>query len=118
VAAFIGSPPMNLIPTRYKDGGVEIAGHRLETSLQQAGQRDVVVGIRPGAVRIAAAGIPAVVELVEDLGDTAILDLDCSGISIRARVSDGDVPREGTALSITARAADIHLFDATTRRRL
>ena len=118
VAAFIGSPPMNLIPTRYKDGGVEIAGHRLETSLQQAGERDVVVGIRPGAVRIAAGGIPAVVELVEDLGDTAILDLDCSDISIRARVSDGDVPREGTALSITARAADIHLFDATTRRRL
>ena len=30
VAAFIGSPPMNLIPARYADGGVEIAGHRLE----------------------------------------------------------------------------------------
>ncbi|MDP1583582.1 MAG: ABC transporter ATP-binding protein [Bradyrhizobium sp.] len=118
VAAFIGSPPMNLIPARYKDGGIEIAGHRLETSLKESGERDVVVGIRPGAVRIAAGGIPAVVELVEDLGDTAILDLDCSGISIRARVSDGDVPREGTSLSITARAPDIHLFDATTRRRL
>ena len=118
VAAFIGSPPMNLIPTRYRDGGVEIAGHRLETSFKESGERDVVVGIRPGAVRIAAGGIPAVVELVEDLGDTAILDLDCSDISIRARVSDGDVPREGAALSITARASDIHLFDATTRRRL
>ncbi|WP_291859015.1 ABC transporter ATP-binding protein [Bradyrhizobium sp.] len=118
VAAFIGSPPMNLIPARYKDGGVEIAGRRLETGLKEAGERNVVAGIRPGAVRIAAGGIPAVVELVEDLGDTAILDLDCSGISIRARVSDGDVPSEGAALSITARPADIHLFDATTRRRL
>jgi len=118
VAAFIGSPPMNLIPARYTDGGVEIAGHRLETSLKVSGERDVVVGIRPGAVRIAAGGIPATVELVEDLGDTAILDLDCGGTSIRARVSDGDVPGEGTALSITARPADIHLFDATTRRRL
>jgi ABC-type sugar transport system ATPase subunit len=118
VAAFIGSPPMNLIPARYKDGGIEIADHRLETSLKESGERDVVVGIRPGAVRVAAGGIPAVVELVEDLGDTAILDLDCGGIAIRARVSDGDVPREGTALSITARATDIHLFDATSRRRL
>ena len=118
VAAFIGSPPMNLIPARYKDGGVGIAGHRLETSFAEAGERDVVVGIRPGAVRIAADGIPAVVELVEDLGDTAILDLDCGGTQIRARVSDGDVPSEGTALSITARAGDIHLFDPTTRRRL
>jgi ABC-type sugar transport system ATPase subunit len=118
VAAFIGSPPMNLIPAQYKNGGVEIAGRRLETGLKEAGQREVVVGIRPGAVRIAPGGIPAVVELVEDLGDTAILDLDCGGTAIRARVSDGDVPREGAALSITARPADIHLFDATTRRRL
>ena len=118
VAAFIGSPPMNLIPARYRDGSVEIAGRRLETSLKKSGERDVVVGIRPGAIRVPAGGIPATVELVEDLGDTAILDLDCSGISIRARVSDGDVPGEGAALSITARAADIHLFDKTTRRRL
>jgi multiple sugar transport system ATP-binding protein/inositol-phosphate transport system ATP-binding protein len=118
VAAFIGSPPMNLIPARYRDGGVEIAGHRLPTSMDSAGERDVVVGIRPGAVRIASGGIPATVELVEDLGDTAILDLDCAGTTIRARVSDGEVPREGSAIAITARPQDIHLFDATTRRRL
>jgi multiple sugar transport system ATP-binding protein/inositol-phosphate transport system ATP-binding protein len=118
VAAFIGSPPMNLIPARYRDGGVDIAGHRLQTSLKESGERDVVVGIRPGAVRIAAAGIPAMVELVEDLGDTAILDLDCGGTFIRTRVSDGDIPREGAVLSITARPQDIHLFDKTTRRRL
>jgi ABC-type sugar transport system ATPase subunit len=118
VAAFIGSPPMNLIPARYSDGSVGIAGHRLETNLKESGERDVVVGIRPGAVRIAAGGIPATVELIEDLGDTAILDLDCGGTFIRARISDGDVPREGAALSITARAQDIHLFDSMTRRRL
>jgi ABC-type sugar transport system ATPase subunit len=118
VAAFIGSPPMNLIPARYSSGSVEIAGYRLETGLKESGERDVVVGIRPSAVRIAAGGIPATVELVEDLGDTAILDLDCGGTFIRARVSDGDIPREGASLSITARAKDIHLFDRTTRRRL
>jgi ABC-type sugar transport system ATPase subunit len=118
VAAFIGSPPMNLIPARYSEGSVAIAGHRLETNLKESGERDVVVGIRPGAVRIAASGIPATVELIEDLGDTAILDLDCGGTFIRARISDGDIPREGAALSITARAQDIHLFDSMTRRRL
>jgi ABC-type sugar transport system ATPase subunit len=118
VAAFIGSPPMNLIPARYRDGSVRIAGHSLATDLKQGGERDVVVGIRPGAVRIARDGIPATVELVEDLGDTAILDLDCGGTFMRARVSDGDIPREGATLSITARAQDIHLFDQATRRRL
>jgi ABC-type sugar transport system ATPase subunit len=118
VAAFIGSPPMNLIPARYSDGSVAIAGHHLETNLKERGERDVVVGIRPGAVRIAGSGIPATVELIEDLGDTAILDLDCGGTFIRARISDGDIPREGASLSITARAQDIHLFDPMTRRRL
>jgi ABC-type sugar transport system ATPase subunit len=118
VAAFIGSPPMNLIPGHYRDGNVDIIGHRLETSLKESGERAVVVGIRPGAVRIAANGIRATVELIEDLGDTAILDLNCGGAFIRARVSDGDIPREGAVLSITARAQDIHLFDKTTRRRL
>jgi multiple sugar transport system ATP-binding protein/inositol-phosphate transport system ATP-binding protein len=118
VAAFIGSPPMNLVAARYRDGSVEIAGHRLETMLKEAGERDVMVGIRPGAIRIATGGIPATVELVEDLGDTAILDLDCAGTMIRARVSDGEVPRERAALSITARPQDIHLFDKATGRRL
>jgi ABC-type sugar transport system ATPase subunit len=118
VAAFIGSPPMNLIPARYSDGSVAIAGHHLETNLKESGERDVVVGIRPGAVRITASGIPATVELIEDLGDTAILDLDCGGTFIRARISDSDIPREGASLSITARAQDIHLFDSMTRRRL
>jgi multiple sugar transport system ATP-binding protein/inositol-phosphate transport system ATP-binding protein len=109
---------MNLIPARYKDGGVEIAGHRLETTLKNGGERDVVVGIRPGAVRIGTDGIPATVELIEDLGDTAILDLNCAGTLIRARVSDGNVPSEGATLSILARPNDIHLFDKTSRRRL
>src|SRR3954462_1207095 len=79
VAAFFLTPPMNLIPARYRDGSVRIAVHSLATDLKEGAERDVVVGIRPGAVRIAAGGIPAVVELIEDLGDTAILDLDCSG---------------------------------------
>ena len=118
VAAFIGSPPMNLIPGHYRDGSVDIAGYRLATSLKESGERAVVVGIRPGAVRIAANGIRATVELIEDLGDMAILDLNCGGTFIRARVSDGDIPREGAVLSVTARAQDIHLFDKATRRRL
>ena len=51
VAGFIGNPPMNLMPARYTDGDVVIAGHRLKTTMQAAGERDVVVGIRPGALR-------------------------------------------------------------------
>jgi ABC-type sugar transport system ATPase subunit len=118
IAGFIGNPPMNLVPARYIDGDVVIAGHRLKTIMQAAGERDVVVGIRPGALRIAPDGLKAKVELIEDLGDSAVLDLDCAGTLLRVRVSDGNVPQEGDAISITARARDIHLFDPVTRKRL
>jgi len=118
VAAFIGSPPMNLLPARFADGDVNIAGHRLKTAMQTAGDRDVVVGIRPGALRIAPDGLEARVDLIEDLGDTKVLDLDCAGTAMRIRVGDESVPPEGTLISVTARPQDIHLFDPATRRRL
>jgi multiple sugar transport system ATP-binding protein/inositol-phosphate transport system ATP-binding protein len=109
---------MNLVPSRYVDGIVSIAGHRLKTALSDAGERDVIVGIRPSALRIALDGMKAHVDLIEDLGDTAILDLDCAGTTIRMRVGDEHIPREGDEIAITARPNDIHLFDPTTRKRL
>jgi ABC-type sugar transport system ATPase subunit len=78
----------------------------------------VVVGIRPGAIRFQADGIRARVELIENLGDMALLDLDVSGTRLRARVSDGGMPREGDVVHIAARDHDLHLFDAVTGQRL
>ena len=118
IAGFIGNPPMNLMPAHYSNGDVVIANHRFKTVMQAAGEREVVAGIRPGALRVAPEGLKARVELIEDLGDMAVLDLDCAGTLIRVRVSDQNVPREGDTISITARPQDIHLFDPTTRKRL
>ena len=118
VAAFIGSPPMNLIPARYADGRVAIGDHWLKTTMETRGEGDVVVGIRPSAVRVAPDGIPATVELIEHLGDTAVLDLVLAGHSIRARVGEGRIPDEGETILVTTRPEDIHLFDATSRKRL
>jgi ABC-type sugar transport system ATPase subunit len=118
VAGFIGSPPMNLIAARYLGGYVAIGDHRLRTTATMQGERDVVVGIRPSAVRIAPEGIPARVEIIEDLGDAAVLDLVAAGHPIRARLGAGPIPEEGETIFITARPEDIHLFDAASRRRL
>jgi multiple sugar transport system ATP-binding protein len=118
IAGFIGSPPMNLVPARYSSGSISIAGHVLKTTMQTAGDRDVIAGIRPGALRLVPDGLKAKVDLIEDLGDTAVLDLDCAGTPMRARVNHEDIPREGDMISVTARAQDIHLFDPETRKRL
>ncbi len=97
VAAFIGSPPMNLIPARYSNGGVD--GGRSSARDHAQGRRRTRCRRRhpprrhPDRARTVS---PQLVELIEDLGDTAILDLDCSGTAIRARVSDGDIPPEGS----------------------
>ncbi|ANW00491.1 ABC transporter ATP-binding protein [Bradyrhizobium icense] len=118
IAGFIGNPPMNLIPARYMNGSVIFAGHALKTNMQTHGERDVIAGIRPGALRMAPDGLKAKVDLVEDLGDTAVLDLDCAGTAMRVRISHEDVPREGDVISVAARPQDIHLFDPETRKRL
>ena len=118
IAGFIGNPPMNLVPARYIDGSVVISGHALKTTMQAAGERDVIAGIRPGALRVVPNGLKAKVDLVEDHGDTAVLDLDCAGTAMRVRVNHEDVPREGDIISVTARPQDIHLFDPVTRKRL
>jgi ABC-type sugar transport system ATPase subunit len=118
IAGFIGNPPMNLVPARYTKGSVTIAGHALKTNVQLAAERDVIAGIRPGALRLAPEGLRAKVDLIEDLGDTAVLDVDCAGTLMRVRINHEDMPQEGDIISVTARPQDIHLFDPETRKRL
>jgi ABC-type sugar transport system ATPase subunit len=118
IAGFIGNPPMNLVPARYTKGSVVIAGHTLKANVQLAGEREVIAGIRPGALRLAPEGLRAKVDLIEDLGDTAVLDVDCAGTLMRVRINHEDMPREGDIISVTARPQDIHLFDPETRKRL
>ena len=118
VAAFIGSPPMNLLPAKYENGAVVISGHRLPVTHLEGGARDVVAGIRPGALRLAPDGLPGIVELIEDLGDSTLLDLACAGTTVRVRINDGVIPNEGASVFVTARPQDIHLFDAATGVRL
>jgi ABC-type sugar transport system ATPase subunit len=118
IAGFIGNPPMNLIPARYTNGSVGIAGHPIKTATKIPRECDVVVGIRPSALRIVPDGINARVDLIEDLGDTAVLDLDCAGTLVRVRFAGDNIPREGDAVRVMARPEDIHLFDPMTRKRL
>jgi ABC-type sugar transport system ATPase subunit len=118
IAGFIGNPPMNLLNARYENGDVILGGHKFATTMQVAGSRDVVAGIRPGAIRITPEGLKARVDLIEHLGDTAVLDLDIGGALMRVRVGDENIPREGDTVAISVRPQDIHLFDPESRKRL
>jgi ABC-type sugar transport system ATPase subunit len=118
VAAFIGSPPMNLLPAFYADGKVRIGGYEFAVLLDGHESRNVIVGIRPSALKLSPDGARAKVELIEHLGDAAIIDMNIEGTRLRARVGEDSIPREGDIVHVAARAEDIHLFDAATRKRL
>ena len=82
VAAFIGSPAMNLVTADLDGDSLAIGEHRIaldrERRPQEAGDR-VIVGIRPEAFEDAAyadAGLPQIdvhVKVVEELGSDAFL---------------------------------------------
>jgi multiple sugar transport system ATP-binding protein len=77
VAAFIGSPSMNVVEARVSDGRVAFAGFSLPLPAEAPldnGARDVILGIRPTDLRHAADASPSEPrisvrpDLVEELG--------------------------------------------------
>jgi len=105
VAAFIGSPAMNLVEAAVSDGTVEFAGFRIPLAAQnrpaESAPSRVVVGIRPEAFEDAAladGSLPQIevpVDVVEDLGpDThVIFPIDAPPVDVgdvRAAAGDDD----------------------------
>jgi multiple sugar transport system ATP-binding protein len=136
VAGFIGSPPMNLLRGTALGGRIE-AG---EFSVERPGVSDgeVVVGLRPEAMRPARDGMPSMdfrVDVVEPLGDELVVhgslaasqvtvehDIDEAGIAFAsdgraeavARLDPRDRPDEGSVIRLGIDPADVHVFDAQT----
>ena len=75
VASFIGSPPMNLVHARARDGQVTVGGSTFPVA--GAHGEDVVLGLRPEALRLeGGADEPSLavqVHLVEALGHEVIV---------------------------------------------
>jgi multiple sugar transport system ATP-binding protein len=117
VAGFIGSPPMNLLPAEVRNGALHVAGAELRPGRPLGRDGAVTIGVRPAALRIAATGLPARVYLVEDLGDTTIIDLDVAGQVIKLRTDQRPNVREGEQVHVAMPADALHLFDRETGAR-
>ena len=115
VAAFIGSPPMNLIPGEADARGVHVAGLCLEGHRAPAGP--VTVGIRPEHLVPDADGpLGVIVRLAEPLGATVNLYGRLEGTQAEIVVSQagGPVPEPGARLGFALREGTVHLFDPET----
>ena len=121
VAAFIGSPPMNLLPACIDKGQLHVAGIQFAAPASSGPDGDIVLGVRPGALKIAPHGIAARVELVENMGDTAIIDCTAAdsieNTPIKWRVDGVPAVHEGDVVHLTAAPEALHVFDATTGHR-
>ena len=96
VAAFIGSPTINLVEAEVHDGALRLGGHAIPVPAHaalSAGSK-VVVGVRPSAFELAefadvsAPRLAVRLEVVENLGDElhAIFPLDAPRVDVDAAV--------------------------------
>ena len=119
VAAFLGNPPMNLLPARLSDGASIIGDASFATpQLAALGQREVMLGVRPSEVTLGSDGVAATVTLCELLGEDMIVDLDVGGLLLRVKAPGRSRIAEGTQLHARFDASKLHVFDKTSGARV
>ncbi len=124
VANFIGSTPMNLLDGTVRGEVVEVAGARLPRPLGlgsvdgpiRLGIRPEYLTLRPAEALLAVeegGGITGKVSIVENLGVTALVILDCAdGVQLGVTVHEADEPSVGDTLTAIPEPGRILLFDA------
>jgi multiple sugar transport system ATP-binding protein len=119
VAAFIGSPAMNLIEGVAGDRGVEALGSVLPLAgAAPPPGRPVIYGIRPEHLELAPDGLPARVAVVEPTGAETLAYLHCGGRPVVAVFRDRHALVPGQDVHLRPQADKAHLFDPDSGRRL
>jgi multiple sugar transport system ATP-binding protein len=123
----MGSPAMNLIDLAVAENGLTLAHTVIPLSPAQRAALTggtVTIGVRPEGWDVVGAndGLPATVEVVEELGSdsysyvTPQLD-DGKTIVVRA-VNAAAVPMKGDVIGLRPKTESLHLFDTASGLRL
>ena len=130
VAGFIGSPAMNLFTLPVTERGVRLAGRDVElprerrSAIGSASLERVTLGIRPEQWTVGAQngdGVPAQVDVVEELGSDAFLYghlEDDEQTSVVVRTGGRSGARRGDRITLAPSSADLHLFHPESGERL
>jgi multiple sugar transport system ATP-binding protein len=116
VAGFIGSPAMNLCTVPLNgDRAVSFGGVEVPLPEAARGGAEIVLGFRPESLELAAEGVPAQVEVVEEVGaDTYVFcvsELAGGTTKLVARVETRHAPARDDRVRLRPRAEEAHLFD-------
>ena len=134
VAGFIGSPAMNLLEGTLTDDGVKIDETVLElpTDLRKRASHSgasVTVGLRPESLELVpeGEGIPAVVDIIEQLGSEAFVYAKLRDRAKRSLTAESDLiarvnptaaPQLGELIHLRVKESGILLFDPTSAARI
>jgi multiple sugar transport system ATP-binding protein len=113
VANFIGSTPMNLLPAKVQHGALTVAGSTLPLppGLTLTDGTPLTAGIRPEYLTPASTGITGTVSIVENLGISSLVTLECAdGTLIALTVPEQDEPEVGTPLTTTPHPSRLLLY--------
>ncbi len=120
VAAFIGSPSMNMLDGVITDGMVKVQGTLLPLphGIRADEGRAVVYGIRPEHLHIADAGLTGRVAVVEPTGSETHVVLRFDGKDMTAVFRNRVDFAPGATITLAPNPAASHLFDNATGQRL
>jgi multiple sugar transport system ATP-binding protein len=123
VAGFIGSPAMNLCPAPVEGATARLGPVSVDLGAAAVALNgEVVIGVRPESFEIAADGIPARVDVVEELGSEAYAfcraELAGGERRVVARVDARRPPGLQERIALRPRADEVHLFDPRSGARL
>ena len=131
VAAFIGTPAMNLVRAPLGPGGATIGGLVVGLSpdvlaaAERAALTEILLGVRPESLQLSepdADGLTVRVNVVDEIdGDTFVFG-DLPGHELDrqfvARIDARNPPRAGDTVDLTVRPGAYHAFDPRTGERL
>jgi len=124
VAGFIGSPAMNLCTVPLSNGTASFGGVDvpLPAGVAGNGRSTLVIGVRPESLEVAEDGIPAKVDVVEDVGADAFVfcsaELAGEMTKLVARTEVRKAPKQGERVTLRPRPDEAHLFDSASGERL
>ncbi|HZW87579.1 MAG TPA: ABC transporter ATP-binding protein [Myxococcaceae bacterium] len=132
VAGFIGTPPMNFYDGELRGEGASlmvVLGGDLtlpvpRPRLSGVSGRPVTMGIRPEHIQLGGEGngtrvkVPATIEVVEPLGNEAIVTARCAAGLVQIETELTADLKPGQAVPLLFDTAQVHLFDRQTELAL
>ncbi len=129
VAAFIGTPAMNFFEVDANRGELNAAGRNAPALVIDRerfdldGSKTIVAGVRPAHFRAASPSetvnvIDGDVDLIEFLGNDALINFKYAGVEIGVLLPAQQCPAVGDHVRMTFADDNLHVFDKETGRSL